>query len=89
MRLQDLAIHTNTQLDTNSVLLERFKAHDRVVWDPKTDLYSYKVSKLPTRIRLAPNLFLFSTISHSGIKPRSSPKSNGIHEEAAAYPYVH
>lgn len=43
MRLQDLAIVTNTQLDVNPTLLERFKAHDRVVWDVKTDLYSYKV----------------------------------------------
>ena len=43
MRLQDLAIVTNTQVDSNPTLLERFKGHDRVVWDPKTDLYSYKV----------------------------------------------
>ncbi|PAV15832.1 transcription initiation factor IIE subunit beta [Pyrrhoderma noxium] len=42
MRLQDLAIVTSTQLDTNATLLERFKAHDRVVYDPKTDLYSYR-----------------------------------------------
>jgi len=44
MRLQDLAIVTNTPLDTDVVLLEKFKAHDRIQWDPKTDLYSYKVS---------------------------------------------
>ena len=43
MRLQDLAIVTNTPLDSNTVLLERFKAHDRVAYDPKTDLYSYRV----------------------------------------------
>ena len=43
MRLQDLAIVTNTPLDTDVVLLEKFKAHDRIQWDPKTDLYSYKV----------------------------------------------
>ncbi|KAJ3804921.1 hypothetical protein EV368DRAFT_52037 [Lentinula lateritia] len=42
MRLQDLAILTSTPLDTDHVLLEKFKTHDRVVWDPKTDLYSYK-----------------------------------------------
>ncbi|KAF9075992.1 transcription initiation factor IIE subunit beta [Rhodocollybia butyracea] len=42
MRLQDLAILTSTPLDTDHVLLEKFKAHDRVLWDPKTDLYSYK-----------------------------------------------
>ncbi|KAI0339059.1 transcription initiation factor IIE subunit beta [Trametopsis cervina] len=42
MRLQDLAIITNTPLDTDMVLLEKFKAHDRVIHDPRTDLYSYK-----------------------------------------------
>ncbi|TDL26860.1 transcription initiation factor IIE subunit beta [Rickenella mellea] len=42
MRLQDLAIITNTPLDTNATLLERFRAHDRVIHDPKTDLYSYR-----------------------------------------------
>ena len=44
MRLQDLAIVTNTPLDTDVILLEKFKAHDRIQWDSKTDLYSYKVS---------------------------------------------
>lgn len=29
-------------LDTDKVLLEKFKSHDRVVHDPKTDLYSYR-----------------------------------------------
>ncbi|KAG6895863.1 hypothetical protein C0992_011962 [Termitomyces sp. T32_za158] len=42
MRLQDIAIVTNTPLDTDHFLLEKFKAHDRILWDPKTDLYSYK-----------------------------------------------
>ncbi|EIW76772.1 hypothetical protein CONPUDRAFT_139457 [Coniophora puteana RWD-64-598 SS2] len=42
MRLQDVAIVTNTPLDTDMVLLEKFKAHDRVQYDPKTDLYSYR-----------------------------------------------
>ncbi|RPD60743.1 transcription initiation factor IIE subunit beta [Lentinus tigrinus ALCF2SS1-6] len=42
MRLQDLAIITNTPVDTDKVLLEKFKAHDRVIHDPKTDLYSYR-----------------------------------------------
>ncbi|KAG5653134.1 hypothetical protein H0H81_002126 [Sphagnurus paluster] len=42
MRLQDIAIVTNTPLDVDNVLLEKFKAHDRILWDPKTDLYSYK-----------------------------------------------
>jgi transcription initiation factor TFIIE subunit beta len=43
MRLQDIAIVTNTPLDTDVVLLEKFKAHDRIQYDPKTDLYSYRV----------------------------------------------
>ena len=47
MRLQDLAIVTQTPLDTNAILLERFRSHDRVVHDPKTNLYSYKVCNLP------------------------------------------
>ncbi|KAH6912144.1 transcription initiation factor IIE subunit beta [Coprinopsis sp. MPI-PUGE-AT-0042] len=42
MRLQDIAIVTNTPLDTDVVLLEKFKAHDRVLYDPKTDLFTYK-----------------------------------------------
>ncbi|KAI0351597.1 transcription initiation factor IIE subunit beta [Trametes cingulata] len=42
MRLQDLAIITGTPVDTDQVLLEKFRAHDRVVHDPKTDLYSYR-----------------------------------------------
>ena len=44
MRLQELAIITDTPLMSDPVLLEKFKAHDRVVHDPKTDLYSYRVS---------------------------------------------
>jgi transcription initiation factor TFIIE subunit beta len=43
MRLQDLAIVTNTPLDTDPLLLEKFRAHDKIHWDVKTDLYSYKV----------------------------------------------
>ncbi|KAK1220322.1 hypothetical protein PQX77_016917 [Marasmius sp. AFHP31] len=42
MRLQDIAILTDTEVDTNPVLLEKFRNHDRVQWDPKTDLYTYK-----------------------------------------------
>ena len=43
MRLQDIAIVTNTPLDTDAVLLEKFKSHDRIQYDPKTDLYSFRV----------------------------------------------
>ncbi|KAJ7589192.1 transcription initiation factor IIE subunit beta [Mycena floridula] len=42
VRLQDIAIVTGTPLDSDKVLLEKFKAHDHVHWDPRTDLYSYK-----------------------------------------------
>ncbi|TFK36511.1 transcription initiation factor IIE subunit beta [Crucibulum laeve] len=42
MRLQDIAILTETPIDTDPVLREKFKAHDRIHYDPKTDLYSYK-----------------------------------------------
>ncbi|KIM41846.1 hypothetical protein M413DRAFT_10722 [Hebeloma cylindrosporum] len=42
MRLQDIAIVTNTPLDTDATLLEKFRAHDRIQYDPKTDLFSYK-----------------------------------------------
>lgn len=44
MRLQDIAIVTNTPVDTDPILLEKFRAHDRVQYDPKTDLYTYKVT---------------------------------------------
>ncbi|KAH9948459.1 transcription initiation factor IIE subunit beta [Amylocystis lapponica] len=42
MRLQDLAIITSTPIDTDKVLQEKFRAHDRVVHNAKTDLYSYR-----------------------------------------------
>ncbi|KAJ6519411.1 transcription initiation factor IIE subunit beta [Mycena sanguinolenta] len=41
-RLQDIALLTNTPLLEDPVLLEKFKAHDRIEYNPKTDLYSYK-----------------------------------------------
>ncbi|KAJ7225931.1 transcription initiation factor IIE subunit beta [Mycena pura] len=41
-RLEDVALLTNTPLLEDPVLLEKFKAHDRVQYNPKTDLYSYK-----------------------------------------------
>ncbi|KZS89400.1 transcription initiation factor IIE subunit beta [Sistotremastrum niveocremeum HHB9708] len=42
MRLEDISIHTNIPLTTDTVLLEKFRAHDRIIHDPKTDLYSYR-----------------------------------------------
>ncbi|KAJ7102345.1 transcription initiation factor IIE subunit beta [Mycena belliarum] len=41
-RLEDIALLTNTPLLEDPVLLEKFKAHDRIQWNQKTDLYSYK-----------------------------------------------
>lgn len=43
MRLEDLALITGIPLTTDAELLTRFKAHDRVLYDAKTDLYSYRV----------------------------------------------
>ncbi len=62
MRLQDLAIVTNTPLDTDSVLLEKFRAHDRIQHDPKTDLYSYKVG-FPTISKSILIFFLYTFIA--------------------------
>lgn len=55
MRLQDLAIITNTPLDADPVLLDKFRAHDRVEYNPKTELYSYKV-----KLRRSPFIHLAS-----------------------------
>jgi transcription initiation factor TFIIE subunit beta len=45
MRLEDLAIRTQTPLDADKVLFEKFRAHDRVEFDSKTNLYSFKASR--------------------------------------------
>ncbi|KAI0045166.1 transcription initiation factor IIE subunit beta [Auriscalpium vulgare] len=42
MRLQDIAIVTNTPLDTDTTLFEKFKGHERVEFDAKTNLYSFR-----------------------------------------------
>jgi len=52
MRLDDLAIRTQTPLDTDKVLFEKFKAHERVEFDPKTNLYSFKASRSATAVFL-------------------------------------
>lgn len=45
IRLEDLAIHSKVEaLTTNHELYQSFKAHERVIFDEKTGLYSYKVS---------------------------------------------
>jgi transcription initiation factor TFIIE subunit beta len=45
MRLDDLAIRTQTPLDADKVLFEKFRAHERVEFDTKTNLYSFKASR--------------------------------------------
>jgi transcription initiation factor TFIIE subunit beta len=50
MRLDDLAIRTQTPLDTDKILLEKFRAHERVEFDLRTNLYSFKVSHCNTSI---------------------------------------
>jgi len=42
MRLQDIALLTNTPLDTDPLLLEKFRSHSKIHFDSKTHLYSYK-----------------------------------------------
>ena len=45
IRLEDLAIRSNVEgLLSNAELLKSFEAHERVLRDEKTGLYSYKVS---------------------------------------------
>ena len=70
MRLQDLAIVTNTPLDTDAVLLDRFRGHDRVQYDPKTDLYSYKVCLFlaPMSAMLTRDVCVYSTSSTLGTR---------------------
>lgn len=53
MRLQDIAIVTGTPLDSDALLLEKFRAHDRVQYDIKTGLYSYKVDRFLHDVCLA------------------------------------
>ena len=44
MRLEDLAIYSKVEdLLHNADLLAAFRTHEKVQWDEKTDLYSYKV----------------------------------------------
>jgi len=49
MRLQDIAIVTSTPLETDKVLFEKFKSHERVEFDPKTNLYSFRVRNISLR----------------------------------------
>lgn len=50
MRLEDLAIRTQTPLDADKVLFEKFRAHERVEFDIKTNLYSFKASRCSMEI---------------------------------------
>ena len=89
MRLQDLAIITNTPLDTDRSLLEKFRAHDRVVHDPKTDLYSYRVRI--THVILRPEFILFmcnSMTTMFGIKLPFSPRFSDKLGKEGDFPFV-
>lgn len=47
MRLEDLAAYSGVEeLQTNATLLAAFKTHEKVLYDERTDLYSYKVHSL-------------------------------------------
>ena len=50
MRLEDLVIRTQTPIDTDKVLFEKFRAHERVEFDPRTNLYSFKVGPRTTTV---------------------------------------
>ena len=89
MRLQDLAIITNTPLDTDRSLLEKFRAHDRVVHDPKTDLYSYRVRI--THVIPRPEFILFMCASMTtmfGINQPFSPRFSDKLGKAGDFPFV-
>ena len=76
MRLQDLAIVTETPLDTNSALLEKFKAHDKIQHDPKTDLYSYKVKTVYVSLNVSAD--------HSVARVYLPQQSRAIDRDSAA-----
>ncbi|KAH8831013.1 hypothetical protein DL96DRAFT_805605 [Flagelloscypha sp. PMI_526] len=42
MSVRELSLLTETPVDSDPVLFAKFKSHDRVHFDPKTNLYSYK-----------------------------------------------
>jgi hypothetical protein len=50
MRLEDLVIRTQTPIDTDKILFEKFRAHERVEFDPRTNLYSFKVGRRTTTV---------------------------------------
>jgi len=41
--LKELAILANTNMITDEAAVERMRNHQKVQWNPSTDLYSYKV----------------------------------------------
>jgi TFIIE beta subunit core domain len=76
MRLDDLAIRTQTPLDTDKVLLEKFRAHERVEFDPRTNLYSFKVSHCTHQYPLYDLELYYSMTTTFVAKQPCSPKSN-------------
>ena len=90
-RLQDLAILTNIPVDTTPALLEKFRAHDRVVYDPKTDLYSYRVC-MPSLLVVTDPYSVSRSVSMTstyGIRLLCSQKYNGKRGRGAGSPSEH
>jgi hypothetical protein len=52
--LEELAILANTNMITDDAAVERMRNHQKVQWDPSTDLYSYKVCA-SDQTRLSPD----------------------------------
>jgi transcription initiation factor TFIIE subunit beta len=90
MRLEDIAIVTNTPLTTDSGLLEKFKHHDRVAYDPKTDLYSYKVrQRLGRLLHVLSNACILSTTIMSALSLLFLLRFNGIPVRVVVLLYEH
>lgn len=76
MRLEDLVIRTQTPIDTDKVLFEKFRAHDRVEFDPRTNLYSFKVGRRTTTVFFIRLTFTYSMITTFVAKRPCSQKFN-------------
>lgn len=67
IRLEDLAITSGIEaLLHNYELLEALKGHERVRYDPRTELFTYKASllPLPSSLSLLHHLAVFPSLSH-------------------------
>lgn len=55
MRLEDIANQSETPLDAEQELADRFKNHEKIQYDVKTNLYSYKVRSFRLAYLIDPN----------------------------------